>query len=83
MFRLNDRRSKLFNEAKAMIPLDYLQSLCIEAADLFGDDWAAINRHIAEKLGALVETDRKDLLAEVERILRAHVPDAPSARRLQ
>lgn len=66
-----------------MSSLDLLQSLCAEAAELFGDDWAAINRHISERLGALMETDRRDLLAEVEKILRLHVPDTPSARRLQ
>ncbi|MDB5641228.1 MAG: hypothetical protein JWN07_545 [Hyphomicrobiales bacterium] len=66
-----------------MTSLDLLQSLCIEAAEMFGDDWAAINQHVAERLGALVDTDRRDLLAEVEKILRVHVPDTPSARHLQ
>lgn len=66
-----------------MTSLDFIKSLCFEAAELFGDDWAAVNRHIVEKLGALVESDRKDLLAEVEKILRTHAPDATARRWLQ
>ena len=66
-----------------MESLTFIQSLCVEAAELFGDDWAAVTRHITEKLGALMESDRKTLLTEVEKILRTHVPDTPAARSLQ
>jgi hypothetical protein len=66
-----------------MTSIEILQSLCVEATELFGDDWAAVSRHIAEKLGALMESDRRDLLAEVEKILRMHAPDTPAGRRLQ
>ncbi len=66
-----------------MTALDFIQSICFEAAELFGDDWAAINRHIAERLGALMESDRKDLLAEIEKMLRTHPPDATATRWLQ
>ena len=66
-----------------MISLEILQSFCAEAAELFGDDWAAVNQHIADKLGALRDSDRRDLLSAVEQILRTHTPDTPAARQLQ
>jgi len=66
-----------------MTPLDYLQSLCLEAAELFGNDWQAINRHISEQLDKLVEPERARLSVEVDRILRFQVPENGSARRLQ
>lgn len=66
-----------------MISFQILQSFCAEAAELFGDDWAAMNRHIANRLDSLRESDRRDLLAEVEKMLKIQIPDAQTARRLQ
>jgi hypothetical protein len=66
-----------------MISLQILQTFCTEAAELFGDDWAAMNRHIADKLESLRESDRRNLLAEVEKMLQTQIPDARTARRLQ
>lgn len=66
-----------------MTPLDVLQSLCLEAAEMFGNDWLSINRHINEKLDALVESDRAELAAEIQRILRFQAPGNGGARSLQ
>lgn len=66
-----------------MTPLDHLQLFCAEAAEMFGNDWQAVNKHIAEKLVALAESDRAELVNEINRILAFQAPANNAARQLQ
>ena len=66
-----------------MTAIDLLQALCIEAAEMFGNDWSAVNLHITRKLETLVDPERAELRAEVERILRYQPPDASADQKLQ
>jgi hypothetical protein len=66
-----------------MTAIDLLQSLCTEAAEMFGNDWSAVNLHITRKLETLVDPERAELRAEVERILRYQPPDASADQKLQ
>jgi len=66
-----------------MKPLDYLQTLCIEAAELFGNDWPSINQHVSERLDELGKSERDALRSEIGRILDFQPPANEAARRLQ
>lgn len=66
-----------------MTPIDQLQLLCAEAAEMFGNDWQAVNNHIAEKLVALAESDRVELVREINRVLAFQAPANNAARQLQ
>jgi hypothetical protein len=46
----------------AMIPK--LQSWCLEAASLFGDDWPQVREYVKSKLAALSDAERETLNRE-------------------
>jgi hypothetical protein len=52
-----------------------LATICNEAAQRYGDDWPAVERHIKKRVNALPTDQRKRLAHEMDRVLRYRAPD--------
>jgi hypothetical protein len=56
-------------------PISLVQYWCVEAVDKFGDDWPMIHEHVRQKLSALKEEDRIQIVRAVSLILRQATKD--------
>jgi hypothetical protein len=56
-------------------PISLVQYWCVEAVDKFGDDWPMIHAHVRQKLSALAEEDRIQIVRAVSLILRQATKD--------
>lgn len=56
-------------------PISLIQYWCVEAVDKFGDDWPMIHEHVRQKLSALAEEDRIQIVRAVSLILRQTTKD--------
>lgn len=54
-------------------PISLVQCWCVEAVEKFGDDWPMLHEHVRQKLSALTEEDRIQIVRAVALILR-HAP---------
>jgi hypothetical protein len=55
--------------------LTALASICREAAERYGDDWPAVEKHIQQRFDALPTDQRRRLAHEMDRVLRYRAPD--------
>ena len=69
---MNDARAKSFNHVSADLVL--LGGILTEAAQLHGDNWEAVERHIREKIADLPAEQQERLAEEMKRILRFSGP---------
>jgi len=51
-----------------------LETLCVEAVALFGDDWPSIEQYVDDRLSELPAATRQALLQDVSAILNYRVP---------
>jgi hypothetical protein len=51
-------------------PISLVQCWCVEAVEKFGDDWPMLHEHVRQKLSALTEEDRIQIVRAVALILR-------------
>ena len=51
-------------------PINLVQCWCVEAVNKFGDDWQRIHEHVRQKLSALPEEDRVQVMQALSFVLR-------------
>lgn len=56
-------------------PIGLVQCWCLEAVEKFGDDWPMLHRHVRQKLSALTEEDRIQIVRAVALILKQPARD--------
>ena len=56
-------------------PISLVHCWCIEAVEKFGDDWPMLHAHVRQKLSALTEEDRIQIVRAVALILRHTTTD--------